>query len=108
MFPGQEFDVFYLQLGGDLLEPGHPLAPRLIIVGGMSQISGEDDEIRRLGHGVDGGHRPFQGGLGLGIGWAFKAPMDVGELDEVKLLRPGGGLGASLQPRGEDGAPESG
>jgi hypothetical protein len=45
-------DVLDLQPLAQLAEPGQALAALLVVVGGVSQIAGEDDEIRLVGHGV--------------------------------------------------------
>ena len=70
-----EAHVLDLELADDLLELGKALAAQLRVVGGMRQVAGEHDEVRRLGQAVDGGDGFFQGAFGIGIGRALEAPV---------------------------------
>src|SRR2546426_9311442 len=70
-----EADVLYLERADDLLEFGEALSPHLRVVGRMSQIAGEHDEVGLLGQAVDRCNCFFQRSLCVWIGWAFEPPM---------------------------------
>src|SRR2546425_3679351 len=85
MFPRHESHGFDLELTHDVTKFGHPVAPYLPVVGGLSEIAGEDKEIRLLVQSVDGSHCLLQRPLGIRIDvGSVKTPMGVGELNKIE------------------------
>jgi hypothetical protein len=105
-----EVQRLHLQTGDDLLEFAQPLAAYGAVVGGVSQIAREHDEVgacRNPVHGFDG---LLQGHVGLRIGHAAVAPMRVGELQEKEVGVPTGLLelaGGPGQTGREDDPPHT-
>ncbi len=82
-----EMDVLYLQILDDVAKLAHALASLRRIVGGMGQVTGENDELRLIVKRVDLGHRLAQRALSIRIdGRPLKAPVRIRELDEIELV----------------------
>ena len=90
VLPGHEANVLHLEAGGDLAELFHSLTPHTRVVRGVSQVAGEDDEIRRLFETVDGLDRLLQSPLRVRVDLgAVEAPVGVGELHEIEIFVTG-------------------
>ena len=95
------------EIDDDGLEFSHPLAALALVVGGVGEVAGEDDEVGCRGQRVDRGHGLPERVGRLGIGWAFEAPVRVRELDEEEIVRLRAGLAQDVgagsgQTRGEN------
>ena len=67
----------------------------------MREVAGEHDEVRRFRQRINGSDRLCQRSFGVGIGWPFKAPVRVGQLDEIELLGIGLRRGAARGTAGQ-------
>src|SRR5215475_3246604 len=77
-----------LELTGDLPELGHPLSSHFRIVRGMSQVTGEDDEVGLFFEAIDRRDGLLQRALRVRVDFRpVKAPVGIGKLDEIKFLR---------------------
>jgi hypothetical protein len=87
MLSGHESHGLDLELAHNLPELGHPPATRFGVVRGVSQVAGEDYEIRLFVEAVDRGDGFLQHALRVRIDLrAVEAPVSVGKLDEVEIL----------------------
>ena len=77
-----------LQLGDDGPKFGHAPPALGWVVSRVRQVTGEDDEVRLMGKRVHGGDRLRQraGRVRIDV-LANEAPVGVGQLDEVEVLR---------------------
>ena len=84
---GHELDILHLELADDGTNLVHAFTPDLAVLGGMGEVAGEDDEIRRFLQTVHRGHRLLQRSRRVRVlGRTLEAPMRIGELDEVEVL----------------------
>ena len=83
---GQVVNRLHLEPAGDVLEASHTLAAHLVVVRGVRQVAGEDDEVRLLVEAVDRCHGLLERTLGVRIdGRPCESPVGVGELNEVEV-----------------------
>ena len=102
----------HFEICHDGLELAHALVPLGLVVGGVGQIAGEDDEVGLLRERVHRPHRLTERVGRLRVGRTLESPVGVGELDEEEIVLPSSRLAEDLracsrQPRGEDHASES-
>src|SRR5205823_969185 len=62
----------------------------------LTQITGMNDEIRRVGHGIDLVDRRLQRGGNVRIGWFVKTDVTVADLDKSEVPAFGGTLVVAL------------
>ena len=104
------------QTGEVLADLPHAPPALLVVVGGVGKVAGENHEIGNLRESVDQLDRPGQLDGRLRVGGTLVAPVRVGELDEVEVVRhawarigPPSQPGACLeQPRSEDHSSNAG
>src|SRR6266545_424073 len=88
MLSGHKAHSLDLELTGDLPELSHPLSSRFRIVRGMSQVAGENDEVRLFLEAIDRRDGFLQRASRVWVDFRpVKAPVGIGELDEIKFIR---------------------
>ena len=107
-----ETHVLDLQFRNDGLDLRHALAALFGVIRGVGQVAREDDEIGGLRQRIDGSDGFGQRALGIRVGCALKAPMQIRQLDKIKVLigdasHRVGGKSRVAQARHVDGATDA-
>src|SRR5262249_55178984 len=84
---GHETHGLDLEPIDDLLELRQSLPSKVGVIGGVGEISGEDDEVGLALKCIHPFDRVFERHIGFGIGRTLEAPMGVRELQEVEVIR---------------------
>src|SRR5215470_8923307 len=88
MLSGHKAQGLDLELTGDLPELSHPLSSRFRIVRGMSQVAGEHDAVGLFIEAIDRRDGFLQRAPRVWVDFrTVKAPVGIGELDEIKFIR---------------------